>query len=435
MVARSAVHNAVGIGLPLVVALAAIPWLARELGSEAFGLLGIAWLLLSYAGELGFGRATTRFVADALGADRPERISEVVWTTAALQGAVAALAGGLLWLASDALASRVLEIPDPLVREARTTFRLMAVGMPAVLLAATFRGVLEASQRFDRVNRVRIPVVSATYALPVVAVGVGWSLPGIVGLLLAARLVGTLGYLGQALRLHPEIRRVRWAGGAGAVRLVRFSGWVMVSSVVSPLLAYLDRFLLGALVGMTAVAFYTAPYELAIRTTLIPAALAGALFPAFGSLSATGRGADGAARSMFRRSVLFLFVAVGAVAAALALGAEWITATWLGGEFGEPTVRALQLLMIGIVANALAYVPHSYLQGIERADVPALFHLIELPLHVALAWWLIARYGVAGAAAAWSIRVTLDAVLLFIAAGRLGMGGWWSPTASDPTFD
>ena len=61
VVARSTLHNLLGVGLPLLVAVVAIPILARRMGFEAFGLLGMAWLVLSYAGELGFGRATTRF--------------------------------------------------------------------------------------------------------------------------------------------------------------------------------------------------------------------------------------------------------------------------------------------------------------------------------------------------------------------------------------
>jgi hypothetical protein len=47
-----------------------------------------------------------------------------------------------------------------------------------------------------------------------------------------------------------------------------------------------------------------------------------------------------------------------------------------------------------------------------------MFHLIELPLYAAAAWVLIEAYGVAGAALAWTLRVTLDAVLL-------GAAMWW----------
>jgi O-antigen/teichoic acid export membrane protein len=426
------------VGLPLIVALATIPYLASRMGSEAFGLLGIAWLLLSYAGELGFGRATTRFVAEALERDTAQRtdlvqaetleesemsLPQIVWTNVVLQLSMAVVAGALLWGFAPVLSERVLKIPPELVADARYTFRVLALGMPAVLLAASFRGVLEASQRFDLVNRIRIPVVSATYALPVVALWLGWSMPGIVALLLGARVTSALGYFILAGRLHPVILRPQLVRMSVATRLLRFGGWVMVSSGVSPLLNYLDRFILGAVVGMSAVAFYTAPFELAARMLLIPAALAGALFPAFGALSA--RTDRSAMRRMFARSVGSVFVIVGAVAVVLLFSADWIVAVWLGGEFGADSARALKILAVGVVFNAVAYVPFTYLQGIERADITGMFHLIELPIHAGLAWWLISNYGVAGAAGAWSLRVGLDALLLFVASSRLGMAGWW----------
>jgi hypothetical protein len=45
--------------------------------------------------------------------------------------------------------------------------------------------------------------------------------------------------------------------------------------------------------------------------------------------------------------------------------------------------------------------------------------MIELLIHLPIAWWLIHKFGVTGAAIAWTIRVTFDAGLLFTALSRL----------------
>jgi hypothetical protein len=50
--------------------------------------------------------------------------------------------------------------------------------------------------------------------------------------------------------------------------------------------------------------------------------------------------------------------------------------------------------------------------------VTAKLHMIEFPLYIPLVYWLIRGYGIEGAAAAWVLRVTLDAALLFWMAGR-----------------
>jgi O-antigen/teichoic acid export membrane protein len=45
--------------------------------------------------------------------------------------------------------------------------------------------------------------------------------------------------------------------------LLKFGGWMTVSNVISPLTVSLDRFLIGALISMTAVAYYSTSWEIA----------------------------------------------------------------------------------------------------------------------------------------------------------------------------
>ncbi|WP_254388635.1 polysaccharide biosynthesis C-terminal domain-containing protein [Thermanaeromonas sp. C210] len=92
---------------------------------------------------------------------------------------------------------------------------------------------------------------------------------------------------------------------------------------------------------------------------------------------------------------------------------------WLGSDFATESSRVLQILGIGVLFNSLAQIPYTLLQGVGRPDVPAKFHLLELPLYVGIAWFLINRWGITGAAASWALRVTLDAALLFGAAFQI----------------
>lgn len=68
ILARNTLLNFVGQALPLV-AVVTIPFIVRGLGIERFGLLSLAWVVLGYFTifDLGLGRATTKYVAEALG--------------------------------------------------------------------------------------------------------------------------------------------------------------------------------------------------------------------------------------------------------------------------------------------------------------------------------------------------------------------------------
>lgn len=61
--------NLIGQALPLLVAVVAMPFVARGLETERFGLLSLAWAVMGYftVFDLGLGRATTKHLAEALG--------------------------------------------------------------------------------------------------------------------------------------------------------------------------------------------------------------------------------------------------------------------------------------------------------------------------------------------------------------------------------
>ena len=62
---RHTVFNLVGLGAPLLVAVATIPVLIGQLGPSRFGLLTLIWAVVSYFGlfDLGLGRALTQQLA------------------------------------------------------------------------------------------------------------------------------------------------------------------------------------------------------------------------------------------------------------------------------------------------------------------------------------------------------------------------------------
>lgn len=418
-VARNAGWNMAGMVTPLVVAFVTLPLLIRALGTERFGVLAIVWMILTYLSELGFGSTTTRYAAEAVGAGRLTEVGAIAWTTAGLQAAIGVVEGVVLAAATPWIVEGLLNIPAALAGPARTCLYLLAASIPLVGLGRSFRGVIEAAQRFDLALAVHLPATAGGYIAATLAAMAGWPLPAVFGLILASKIVVFPAYLLLARRALPGTSlRPAWHR-SGLRELVGFAGWVAVSTVVSPLLVYLDRFMVGALLTMTAVTFYAAPYEVVARLALIPAAIVGALYPAFSQLS--GDGDRERAESLAARSTGMVVVILGPVLV-LMIGGAWDGLTlWLGPEYAQRSALALQILAVGVLANAAAHVPFGLLQSAGRPDLPARFHLIELPLQLGLAWLLVSRFGITGAAMAWTARTVLDAILLFGAASRLGL--------------
>ena len=99
--------------------------------------------------------------------------------------------------------------------------------------------------------------------------------------------------------------------------------------------------------------------------------------------------------------------------------APWLLNLWLGPQVAAAAGTATRVLAFGLLFNAAAFVPSTFLSAFGRPDISAKFHLMELAIHLPLAWWLVSTFGILGAALAWSARVAFDCLLLFWATHRL----------------
>ncbi len=167
---------------------------------------------------------------------------------------------------------------------------------------------------------------------------------------------------------------------------------------------------------MTAVAYYIAPHETITRLLVVPASLTATLFPAFSALE--GIKDREKLGILFARSVKYVLVSFGLLALVVALFAKELLQLWLGTDFSAQSTAVLQILVIGALFNSLAQVPSTLLSGGGRPDIPVKIHLLELPFYVALAWAIIPQWGIKGAATAWTLRVIVDAFLMFTFAFR-----------------
>lgn len=420
VLARNTVLNFFGLALPLLVGFLTIPVVIHRLGTDRFGILSIIWVVVGYFGffDLGLGRATTKFVAEALGKAEYEKVPRFFWTTIFFQGILGIIGAVVLALITTWLVHRVLNIPSSLISESKLSFYVMALSFPVVMVSGSFRGLLEAGQRFDLVNYVKIPSGIVNYIAPLLGAMLGFGLPGIMVLLTISRLITLVVWAVIGLKVFPILKRGVAIHRETIKPMLSFGGWLSVSSLVGPLLIYLDRFFIGSLLTMAALGYYSAPYELVLRLGILPQSLLITLFPAFSALQ--GSRELEKTRILFGRSVKYLFLSIGTTIVLLAFFARPFLKLWLGESFAVNSTLVFQILTVGFFANSLANIPFSFLQGIGRADVTAKFHLAEVVFYVPLAWVLIKQWGIEGAAAAWAIRVTVDMVLLFWGAWKIG---------------
>jgi O-antigen/teichoic acid export membrane protein len=415
--ARNSFLNLAGQALPLLAAVASIPFLVRGLGTDRFGVLTLAWMVVGYFSlfDLGLGRALTQVVAESLGEGNEEHAPPVVWTALGLMLLLGVVGAAAAALASRWLVYSVLNVPEALRPETLSAFYVLASVIPLLVVTAGLVGTLAAFQRFGVINAIRAPAALFTYVAPLAVLPFSQSLVPVAGVLAAGR---GLAFAANFIACRDVLPPLRWDASLVGDRLrslVRVGAWMTVSNVISPVLAYVDRFIVGAALSVAAVAYYATPYEVVTKLLVIPGALIGVLFPAFATtyrhdpkrtVTLFMRGTKYVALSLF--PILFLVVAFAGEGLAL----------WLGSEFALQSAPVLRILAIGVFVNAIAQVVFTMVQGTGRADLTAKLHAAELPIYLPALWWGIRELGIVGAALVWTVRVVIDGVLLLWALGR-----------------
>jgi O-antigen/teichoic acid export membrane protein len=410
--------NAVGTVLPLLVAVPTIPAIVHHVGVVRFGVLSVIWMLIGYFSifDLGLSRALTKVVADRLGSEAEGEIPGLVVTTLTVVSAVIVPVSALLALVSASVAEHLFRVPPDLVMDAARSLEWLAASLPFVLGATVLFGALEGLQEFGMTNSVRLPLGVLIF---LVSYGVSCVSPNLS--LITAALAGLRVAVFLALavitwwRLRPERGR-RLLRFDQTRHLLVFGGWLTLSNVVTPLLVYMDRLMIITMIGAATVAYYTVPLDALVRMLYLPGAMQGVLFPVFANLR---QQSAGTLTVLFRKSSTHVFLLIApACAAVMLLGKEGLH-LWMGDSFATRSYLVAELLAAGILFNAVARTPIMFVQASGRVMWTGLLHLAEVPFYVVALWLLLRRFGIAGAAVAYSVRQAVDCVALYVMSVRL----------------
>lgn len=418
LLARNVVLNLGGSVLPAVAALVAVPVLLRALGDARFGILTLAWTTLGYFSvfDLGIGRAVTHAVAHRVGSDREHEIGTAIWTSLALLLPIGVLSAALLFAVASPLAT-VLGVPTELRGEAVNSFRILALAIPFATLAGALRGALEARQYFGMVNALRIPHGLITFVGPLAVLPFSRSVTAAVAVLATGRVLLLFAHFAITARAIPDFAntRARWSAPI-ARTLASFGGWTQVTYIVSPLMATLDRFVVGAVLGIAVVTYYAAPQELVTKLWLFSFAVLPVFFSA---LSTTATRDPERTAALFDKLMRFTLSAMFLPALLIVALAPDILRLWLGSPFEMQSTMVMQVMAIAVFVNCVGQGGYTLIQGLGRPDITGKYHLAELPVFALLLWYLLPRYGIMGAAMAWSIRTVGDTMLLLGTCPRL----------------
>ena len=406
--------NLAGLTLPLLVAAVTVPHLIDKLGNERFGLLALAWGLIGYASvlDLGLGRALTQMVARLRGERDLGSIPDVLATAGRITLITGLIGGGLIILAVVLGVDTWIKTQSVPLNEVRKSMLLLAIALPLQAMSATYRGMNEAYLNFKGISLLRVGLGVVNFGGPYLVAFFNTALTWLVATLVISRLLALFIFRHLANACIEDNKTIHIKATYSpqiAKTLLRFGGWVTVSSVISPLLVQADRFVIAAIISVAAVTIYVVPYEIVVQSLILVGSVTSVIFP---SLSTLMHEQPDQWQAFFRRWLGIVAGMTFLVSGLLALFLPSILQLWLKGNFVPESAVIGQVLCLGVFANAIGSMYYALIHAKGRADLTAKIHLIELPLFMFSLIFLLHHFGLMGAAWAWVGRMVFDAVAL-----------------------
>lgn len=404
--AKNSFYNILGFAIPTLFAIPSLGILGRILGLESFGLFTLAFAVVGYASI--FDGGITRAVIREISVFRDDLVEQVkiISTSSFVVLILSILASLLLYFGAESL-TVFLNVSVTKFEQVVKSFKLLSLVIPFFLLSQIWIAFLEGHERFINLNIQRVLGGIVMSTMPVVLCLIEPTIfHAIVGLVIG-RIISFLIALFACRKIVFQSRvsfdKVVFS------RLVTFGGWVTVSNIISPIMVYFDRFITSNIVGASNVALYSAPAEGVGKASNLPFALARALFPRLSYITD-----EKEKRELERQSYLYITLVCLPVAFIGFWFAPELMKLWMGDKFGGLDAQVLRVLLIGFYLNALALIPFSLLQAKGNSRATALIHLFEVIPYLGLLYFMTSSYGIIGTAIAWSTRMLIDLIIMFL---------------------
>jgi O-antigen/teichoic acid export membrane protein len=406
---RNSAWNMIGIVVSTLFTIPSLAVYSRYLGVERLGLLTLTFSIVGYASsfDLGLSRALIRQVS--INVNDKGAVKEFMGTTAIFVAILSLAVGMVTWAASGWLTS-YLKVSSANWMDSTNSFHWLSLSIPPYLLSLVAAAYYEGIEDFRTLSIIRI-ITGGFNAIAGVAC-VFWvpTLSAVVAALCVSRwmlCIAVFAMYRRDINAADEIARpAMLTFNSRALRAsLTYGGWLTITNIITPVMGFLDRFVLSHLAGAQIVAFYTVPSEVINRLLLIPGAISRTLFPRLSKPQHTATGDRRIGMMLTLAATLLTIIPV-------FIFAREILRVWMGPAYvGEP-VTVLRILLIGFFFMSIAFGPFTDLQARGHSRATAFIHLGQVVPYLAALALMTYYYGILGTALVWTARTIVDYFLM-----------------------
>ncbi|WP_036165296.1 oligosaccharide flippase family protein [Massilia sp. 9096] len=402
---RNAFSNLLGAVIPALVALGTVPLVVKGLGDASYGVYSLVTAIVGYFAviDINVTAGSVKYIAEyharrEHGADRAnaqESIDETVFFGLAVYSLLGLVGGLGLFFGARLLVTRVFAVPPVLEAEAIATLELAALGFFIGQVQNYLQSVPQSLMRYDIASRIEMVFGIGVPLLTVGVLMLGHGLFVVIGARVAASAINCLVLWRCIRRLMPELV---WRRPGAAIRreLLGFSAYSFLSRFATMSYAYADKLIIGSLVGVTGLAYFTVASTLANRILSLTYRLSGVLFPAASALAARGE-LERLGRLYLKASRYVVFINA-SVLVLVAVFSYQILYYWMNPAFARAGQVVLAVMALSQFIDSLTSLPSLVNDGMGHPRFSGMFALARALVGLVVVYLGVAGWGIDGAA-------------------------------------
>ncbi len=389
------------------VGILILPLYIKYMGAEAYGLVGFFTMLQSWFALLDLGltptisRETARYHGGAMSALAYRQLFR---SLSLIFAGVAFVGGGSLWLLSELVATRWLQVAELGLDEVVFAVQIMSISVALRWMGGLFRGVITGSERLVWLSGFNALIATLRFVGVFANMWLFGFTPSVFFIhQLVVALLEVLGLFLVSRRILPAGSSLDQSIGWSFRPIkpfLRFALTIAFTSSVWVLVMQTDKLVLSGILPLSEYGYFTFAVLAASAIMLISAPVSAALTPRLALLYAEGRGQE--IDRLYRVASQLVTAVTGAVALVLVFLAEPLLLAWTGSaEVAQKAAPILELYAAGNGLLAISAFPYylQYAQGNLRMHL--IGHLLMLTMLVPAMVLAAIEFGVVGAGYAW----------------------------------
>jgi len=407
--------SALAWGFPVFLSFIFTPIILKYIGKDAYGIRALIMSVSGYFALLDFGLngAGTKYLAEFNAKKDIQSIQDLLNTTLTVYTILGFLGALVIWFISPWLCINVFSIPNIMVNESISAFRIGGFGFFLSMITWWYTAIPTGLQRFDIFNCISITFGVLNTVGNFLAAYLGYGLVGIIISGVVANLFAIILYAFYSRKILDSVKirfGLKWYMFK---KTMSFGIYMIGFNIFAIIFAQLDKTIIGIMSGTTILTYYIIPLSVASINQQVNGKIMQFLFPKASEIYALNDLQR--LKSLFKRSfnmslIVALLISIPLIAFSFPILKLWISI--------DMAMNAQLIMIILVVAFFLAgIIPYSIITGMGFPKYYTYSAMISGVCGLIFYLLLIKPFGAEGAAAAKLISILIT-VLYYIYISR-----------------